>query len=86
MAIKNVVVFYFFDLRFNFRYFIDNFYFFCDNLMNNFAHLHARGTSFVMVARAQVPRSSSRRRSDRRVSERSARIDRRRRHCQERRR
>lgn len=30
--------------------------FFSDNLMNNFAHLHARDTSFVMVARAEVPR------------------------------
>ena len=30
--------------------------FFSDNLMNNFAHLHARGTTFVMVARAQVAR------------------------------
>ncbi|MDB5826110.1 MAG: hypothetical protein JWQ73_330, partial [Variovorax sp.] len=29
---------------------------FSDNLMNNFAHLHARGTTFVMVARADVPR------------------------------
>ena len=28
----------------------------CDHMMNNFAHLHARRTSFVMVARAEVPR------------------------------
>jgi len=27
----------------------------CDNLMKNFAHLHARRTSFAMVARAKVP-------------------------------
>jgi predicted dithiol-disulfide oxidoreductase (DUF899 family) len=29
---------------------------FSDNLMNDFSHLHARRTSFVMVARASVPR------------------------------
>ena len=28
----------------------------CDHMMNNFAHLHARRTSFAMVARASVPR------------------------------
>lgn len=28
----------------------------CDHMMNNFAHLHARRTSFVMVARASVAR------------------------------
>lgn len=28
----------------------------CDHLMNHFEHLHARRTSFVMVARASVPR------------------------------
>ena len=28
----------------------------CDHLMNHFEHLHARHTSFVMVARANVPR------------------------------